>query len=304
VRYLITGGAGFIGSHLADRLVARGDEVIILDDLSTGRRRHLARLRGPVDLVVDDVRSPRTAEAIAAFRPDVVLHLAAMHYIPACVRDPARTLDVNVGGTETVLDALDGVDVTTVVLASSAAVYGFSDEPLSESARTGPIDVYGTSKVRAEAALSSFHRTHSHVRCVAARLFNVFGPNETNPHVVPRIVEQARISDEVRLGLLWPRRDFVFVRDVARALLLAASGVTGYVTFNVGTGVGTSIGGLVRAVGRAARRDIRPALDPDAVRATDGHLVADASKIRSELGWRPEMSLEAGLRELVADVAA
>jgi UDP-glucose 4-epimerase len=296
---LITGGAGFIGSHVAEAVAPSAREVLVLDDLSTGRPELLEPVAGRVDLVRRDVRDPRTAGDVRAFAPDVVFHLAALHYIPECVRDPNRTLAINVDGTRNVVSGLRDAPVESFVLASSASVYGFADHALDETSPIEPIDVYGTSKHLAEDVVAGFHRERPDVACTAARLFNVFGPRETNPHVIPRVVEQARRSPVVRMGHLWPRRDFVFVRDVARALVLAASRRRGLVTCNVGTGVGTSVRELVGAIGRATGTRIRPVTDPDAVRPVDGHLVANASRARGELGWSPQIGLDEGLRELV-----
>jgi UDP-glucose 4-epimerase len=302
---LITGGAGFIGSRVARFLAPVADRLMVLDDLSIGRPDLLAPVGERVELVRRDVRDPRTVADVRSFAPDVVFHLAGIHYIPDCIRDPERTIAINTGGTANVLAGLRDVAVRSVVLASSAAVYSFSDRPLDEHAPMRSNDPYGTSKQLAERVITDFHRERPDVRCAAARLFNVFGPNDTNPHVIPRIVEQATRSSDVRIGHLWPKRDFVFVDDVARALIAASSAPNGFRAFNVGTGTGTSVRQLVAAVGRATGRRLRPVEDEGSTRAVDGHLVADPSRVRSELGWAPEVTLHEGLREIVRkEVAA
>jgi len=297
-RVLVTGGAGFIGRHVLAALARDADEIAVLDDLSTGSSTVLDA--ASVRLIRRDVRDPRTVDDVRAFEPHVVLHLAAVHYIPDCLRDPERTLAINVGGTRNVVAGLRDSPVESVVLASTASVYGFSDEPLDERSPLRPSNVYGRSKRAAERVLTGFHRARPDVACTSARLFNVFGPGETNPHVIPRIVEQATRSPEVRVGHLWPKRDFVFVADVARALVSAASRRGGYAAVNIGTGVGTSVEDLLSTVGRALGTSIRPVRDPSAARAVDGHLVAEASRARVELGWVPRVGLEDGIREVVA----
>jgi UDP-glucose 4-epimerase len=299
-RVAITGGAGFIGSHVAASVAPCAAEVMIVDDLTRGRTEHLATSNGRVRFVRGDIRDERTISEVRSFAPDVVLHLAALHYVPDCIRDPVRTIDVNVRGTERLLRGLLDQNVTSVVLASSAAVYGFSDRPLSERSTIAPVDVYGRSKVLCEAKFAAFYRARPDVRCVAARLFNVFGPNETNPHVIPHIIDEATRSDEIHMGHAWPTRDFVFVSDVARALLLATAADHGFTAYNVGTGVGTSIATLVSAIGRAVGRSLRQRTDPQATRRVDGHLVADPSKISADLNWYPEVTLDEGLRDIVA----
>jgi UDP-glucose 4-epimerase len=239
-RVLITGGAGFIGSHLVELLVADGHEVCVVDDLSRGRREWLPRgcRLYEVDVRDRDVLRRAVAEAAA----ESVVHLAALHFIPAVDDAPDLAWSMNVGGTETLLDALQDTRPQRLLFASTAAVYPDLPSAMPESTKPDPIDLYGRTKLRGEELIRAFHERTA-VDCTIARIFNVIGPRETNSHVVVEIVRQ--LSDgveELALGNLHPARDFTDVRDTAAALhrlLLAAP--PGLSIFNVGSGKGVSV---------------------------------------------------------------
>ena len=222
MRCLVTGGCGFVGAALVRRLLAQSCEVVVVDDFSRGSPDNLGPGRDHVTVVRQDVRDDLD-RVFALFQPEVVFHLAALHFIPDCDADPARCLQVNVEGTRAVLAATAALrHQPGLVLASSAAVYAPVDGPVPEQPDSlGPVDVYGYSKRWAE-ELAADYAARTGTAVGIARLFNVFGPGETNAHFIPSLICQLKAGDQVRLGNLSSRRDYVFVDDVAEALLRLA----------------------------------------------------------------------------------
>jgi UDP-glucose 4-epimerase len=296
---VVTGAAGFIGSALCHALSASGRHVVGYDDLSRGRREFLPH---GMPLVEGDIRdAARLRDTFSAFRPDVVVHLAAMHFIPDCIARPAETMDVNVTGTRRVLDSCGGGSVRRVVFASTGAVYAPSDDPCNEETTPlGPLEVYGESKLAAEQLLGDFQRDTG-VSTTILRLFNAIGRNETNAHVVPHIFESLRTSDVIRLGNVAPKRDYIDTRDIAQAILATAEGPEGLCVFNVGTGVAVSVRDLVELLGRVLGREVSIESERGRMRATERMLlVADTERIRLATGWTPRVGLQDSLADLVA----
>jgi len=298
-RILITGGAGFIGSHLVERLAVEGDDVHVLDDLSRGRREWLP---AGISLHQTDLREPdsvrRTVTKVSA---DVIVHLAALHFIPEVDGAPELARQVNVEGTKNLLQSLSESPPKIVLFASSAAVYPDRSGPITEECPVAPLDLYGRTKAMGEELLIRFG-AETGARCVIARLFNVIGKRETNPHVLPEIVEQLRKGPaRLRLGNLHTTRDYTDVVDVAEALgrlLRASSGDTA--VFNVGSGRGVSVTELVSLCERILGRELMVAVDAARVRPHDRkELVADAGLLRSLTGWSPKRSLEETLASLL-----
>jgi UDP-glucose 4-epimerase len=300
-RVLVTGGAGFIGSHLVDLVVDSGASVLVADDFRLGRREHLERAMstGQVTLLEADIRSADDLRPVADFEPDTVFHMAALHFIPYCNAHPQEALDVNVLGLESVIRAVRSAPLTSFVFPSSGAIYGFGDEPWPENAPPRPDEIYGISKWMGEQIVARLHDDRPEVRTVVARLFNTYGPRETNPHVLPAIVAAMHAGQPIELGNLWPQRDLIFVTDTAKAIITTASG-HGFDVFNVGTGTGTAIGDVLATIEsiRGGPLDVRA--DPGRGRPGDGHLIADPGKLVTATGWKPDYDLKAGLRELLA----
>ena len=299
---LVTGGAGFIGSHVAERLLESGWDVHIADNCFAGSK----------DLVPDgatfyetDIRSGEFRRLVQAIAPRRIVHLAAIHYIPYCNDHPGEAFDVNVMGSRNVYRAARELDdLESVVFASSAAVYPPGDAPNREEDHVAPVDIYGQTKLVGEDLLELFadEMGDAGVSCVAARLFNVFGDDETNPHLVPAILDQLREGDRtLTLGNLTPKRDFVHVSDVADALVALSDGFDGsYRTFNVGTGTECSVREVVGYVGGLLGEDIEITQTERRTRKTDRqHLCANVERIRTEIGWEPRLSFVDGLGDLL-----
>ncbi|MBI4221023.1 MAG: SDR family NAD(P)-dependent oxidoreductase [Chloroflexi bacterium] len=302
---LITGGAGFIGSHLADRLLATGWRVVAVDDLSVGRAQNVRHLLGDdrFTLVVADVGNVVALErALAPFHVDAVFHLAAIHYIPYCNDHPSEAIRINVLGTQSVIDLAARRGVQKIVFTSTSDVYVVKTEPHVETDPLEPYTVYGTSKLFAERLLALAARRHPGLSVSVARLFNVYGPRETNPHVLPEILAQLRTGESrLRLGNTWPKRDFVYVDDVAAALAALATVDVSLHTVNVGSGRAHSIENVVAALERPLGRKLTIEIDPARVRPVErACLAADIGKALASLPWSPACDLDEGLRRWLA----
>jgi UDP-glucose 4-epimerase len=305
-RALITGGLGLVGSHIADGLVERGaGEVIVLDDLSRGRRSNLAwaEANGNVRVVEGDIRDRGLAGRLAE-GVDVVFHQAALR-ITRCAEEPRLAVDVLVNGTFNVLEAAVDARVRKVVAASSASVYGMAERfPTREDHHPYANDtIYGAAKAFNEGLLRSFHAMHG-LDYVALRYFNVYGPrmdiHGVYTEVLVRWMERIAAGRPLLIdGDGRQTMDFVHVADVARANLLAASADVTDEVFNVASGSETSLVELARALRRAMDADVPVEHGPArAVNAVTRRL-ADTTRARKQLGFEAEVGLDEGLRSLV-----
>jgi UDP-glucose 4-epimerase len=292
VRAVVTGGAGFIGSTLVDTLLARGDEVHAVDDLSAGRREHVAP---EAELHVLDVREP-LVDTLAGARPEVVFHLAAQVDVRSSVADPVADARANVIGTLNVLELSRAHDAQVILASTAGAIYGECDEPAREDEPRLPLSPYGTSKLAAEEYLATWNRLYG-TRHVALRLGNVYGPRQ-DPHgeagVVAIFLSRIREGRPATIfGDGRQTRDYVAVADVVRAFV-AAVGAEGGV-FNVGTGIETSVLELWEACRETTGSDAE-AVHEAARLGELGRSSVDPSRAARELGWRAELPLAEGLR--------
>jgi UDP-glucose 4-epimerase len=298
---LVTGGCGFIGAGLVRRLLADGAQVLVVDNFHTAGLERLPT-DPRLEIIEADVRhTDRVKEVFRRAGPDEVIHLAALHYIPYCDEHPIETLEVNARGTRSVIEAAVEVNISRFLLASSAAVYPISDAPSQETIPPAPVDVYGYSKWMAEAILQLTCRSHD-LSAVALRLFNVYGPGETNPHVIPHIIDEIRAGGPIRLGNLESRRDYIFIDDAVEAIcrVRAAAG-DGYSVLNVGTGSSHSVRDVIRAFEACLNRRLEIRSVPDLVRQIDRpDLRADPTLLESLLDWSANTTLEQGISRLVA----
>jgi UDP-glucose 4-epimerase len=305
--WVVTGAAGFLGSHVVDHLLGRGTPVLAVDTLASGREDFLAshRANPAFTLAKQDIRDVAGLRALfETHRPTAVIHLAALHFIPACIADPSLTVSLNVHGTQCVLAAARAAGVERIWFASTGDVYVPDEKPHHETqSATGPFNIYGLSKLIGEQLIALESRIRPDARFVVGRLFNLYGPRETNPHILPEVLEQLRANPNatLRLGSLWPKRDLVPVADAARAVVatldVAPPGVT---TVNVATGVAVSMQQVLDLIGELRGTPLGIETDPAKVRPVErGHLQADVTKLRQMIGWTPHADLRRGLAELL-----
>ena len=299
MRALVTGGAGFIGSHLVDALVERGDSVLVLDDLSTGKTENL---NPGATFVEDDVRDAAAVDAaFAELDPEVCFHLAAQADVRRSVEDPVRDAEINTIGTIRVLEAARRHETRVVFSSTGGAIYGECTAAATETAPRLPLSPYGTSKLASEEYLGAYGRLYGTTH-VALRYANIYGPRQ-DPHGEAGVIaiffgrlangEPPRIFGDGR-----QTRDYVYVGDVVAATLAAAGQAGG--VFNVGTGVETSVLELAEACARVSGQKLEPLFEP----ARLGELersVLDPTLAAETLGFRAAVAIEDGLARTWAE---
>ena len=299
-RVLVTGGAGFIGSNLAERLLRNGVEVRVLDNFATGSRDNLEGLAGDIELIEGDIQSyERVSTAVR--NCEVVYHQAALPSVPRSIQDPLTSSNVNITGTLNVLLAARDAGVRRVVFASSSSVYGANrDLPKVETMATAPISPYAVAKLSAENYCRAFHSVYG-LETVAIRYFNVFGPRQDPlsqySAVIPKFIKALMEGDRPKIfGDGEQSRDFTFIDNTVDANLLAAEaeGIAGE-TFNVACGERFSLNTLLSELAsiqgvhaEAEYLDARPGDVP--------HSQASIDKARDRMGYEPHVSFAEGLR--------
>lgn len=304
MKYLVTGGAGFIGSHLVEVLISNGHSVRVLDDFSSGYRSNLASVRGNalLEIVEGDVRD-RTLVGRLVSETDGVFHQAALVSVPQSLEQPALSFDINVGGTVVVLEAARLARVKRVVLASSAAVYGNSATlPLSEGVQIDPLSPYALDKSSMEHYAAQYHRLYG-LETTVLRYFNVYGPRQSpaSPYsgVITLFLDCIRRGEGITVfGDGEQSRDFVHVQDVAQVNVAAMTGrYAGFRSYNVGSGRETTINSLIGMLGDVAGRHVP--VSYTAARPGDIHRsCSDICLASVELGYQPQWDLMRGLQSL------
>jgi UDP-glucose 4-epimerase len=303
MKALVTGGAGFIGSNLVDALLARGDEVTVIDNLSTGRRENLDEaLAAGATLAELDIRDAEAVDAaVGAAAPETIFHLAAQIDVRKSIADPAFDASINVGGTANMLEAarVGGV-VRFVFVSTGGAIYGEGDGqelPLSEDAPIAPMSAYGQSKFAAEGYLALYERLYG-LSSVALRLGNVYGPRQDplgEAGVIAIFCGRLRAGERPTVfGDGRQTRDYIYVGDVVSAAIAAASS-TATGAINVGTGVETDVLMLAQKLGELEGVAFQPEVAP--ARTGEVQRIAiDTDRADRELGWQAEVDLATGLR--------
>lgn len=301
MKILVTGGAGFIGSAVVPTLKKEGYDIYVLDNLSFGNRKFIDIFDDHFFLA--DIRDSAKVEAVfSRLQPEIVVHLAAIHFIPYCNQHPFEAADINIRGTMNVLAAAKKLTrLKKIFFASTAAVYPIAEEAVNETHELLPLDIYGLTKLTGEHLLRNFF-LETGIDTIVCRFFNAFGPNETNPHLIPEIEKQLREgSRTIKLGNLTPKRDFIHTYDMAEAVKkLIELNNTGYDVFNLGRGIEYSVVDIVQAFERQLGEKIKIEVDPIRVRKVEReHLLADVSKLKKTAGWEPVWGIDEGIKNLL-----
>jgi UDP-glucose 4-epimerase len=304
-RILITGGNGYVGRYVT-RLLRRQAVVCVADSLRYGDWRFDAAERRRLRLERLDIRDDEQVTVLMrSFEPDVIVHLAALHYIPECEGDPSLAVATNILGTVNLLAHCP--PRSRFVFASSGAVYKPDDRPHREAEATlAPSDVYGRTKLHGEQFVTDF-AGRCDLKAVIVRLFNVVGPGETNPHLLPELVAQLKAGRNiVRLGSLTPRRDYIHVLDAARGFAMAATGNgVGHgetIVVNLGTSRACSVAEIVEKIRAVSGIDFEIRQDDSRLRKVDRpFLAADIRRMSHCFGWHPQRTIDDAIRDLWAD---
>jgi UDP-N-acetylglucosamine/UDP-N-acetyl-alpha-D-glucosaminouronate 4-epimerase len=304
MRCLVTGGAGFIGSHLVEALVARGDQVRVLDNLSTGFEQNLEPLSGKIELRQEDLRDESAIDR-ACEQIDVVFHVAAMPSVPRSLDDPVTSFEINARGTLNVLLAARNHRVQRVVYSASSSAYGDTEElPKHERMTPQPKSPYAADKLHGENLCRVFTEAYR-LPCVALRYFNVFGPRQRPDSayaaVIPKFLD-AMIRNETPTiyGDGEQSRDFTYIDNAVSANLLAAASATAPgLVLNIGSGSRTTLNEVLRAIAKECGAE--PRARHEAARVGDvRHSQADIALAKKHLGYAPTVGLEEGLRRTIA----
>ena len=308
-RALVTGAAGFIGRPLVRRLLDRGYDVAALDNRRSGLEQ-MSDLARTGHLRVDkcDITDQsHVAHVIRRESPSALIHLAAHHYIPFCEGNPRETVHVNLHGLSNILSALDHTHGTphVVLFASSADVYAPSDGPMAEDDQTQPSSVYGATKLLGERLMLEWARARRGRRIINGRLFNVYGPGDRTPHLIPHILDGVRTGGPIMLGTLAPKRDYIYIDDVVALLCALIEMPKSPQVLNLGTGQASSVAEVVEAVGAVIGHPLTARVDAQRARPTDRvHLQADTARLKAMFpDFRP-YSLRSGLTDMLRPLNA
>ncbi len=303
MRVVVTGGAGFVGSHIVEMLAGRGDDVLAVDDLSTGKRSNLSPDIALEEMAIGD---GALADVLAGFRPDAMVHAAAQASVPSSVADPAHDARINIiDGLNAMAAAVDAGVSKIVYINTGGALYGEPDYvPCDEDHPIRPISPYGLSKATLEAYLVML--LPSGISLITLRLANVYGPRQ-DPHgeagVVAIFTERMMSGREITVfGDGEQTRDFVYVKDVASAVAAALT-TSGRHSVNIGTGVPTSVDQVFRALASSTGYGREPRHE-EARSGDVRHVYLDVARAASVLGWRPSVGLDEGLNLTVESFKA
>lgn len=301
MRILVTGGMGFIGHHLVRLLTDHNPhyKITIVDNLSKGREEFLSDIKDRFYFYNIDITDKGALEkCFKETKPDIIIHLAAMHFIPECDQNPKKTEEVNIGGTDNLVNLANNYKTKHFIFISSAAVYDSGPGKKIEDMIPQPGDVYGQSKLVGEKIVQDLFRSNWSI----LRSFNVIGTGETNDHLIPAILHQLAQGSKLKLGNLSTARDYYSVKDFVSGISHVIANETAYgQIFNFGSGYGVTAEHIISELEGILGEKISVTEDENRKRAGDRpSLIASIAKAEKLLGWKPKYSLKETLEEIIA----
>jgi len=301
-RVLVCGGAGFVGSQLVRNLLNIGCQVTVYDNFLHGHRENLEEVRDRIAIVPGDVLDEwRLSQAFREWKPDFVFNLVGDTYVPTAYDVPKRMLQVNAEGNLNVLMACHHFNVERAMYVSSTEVYGNArTETISEDHPLDPWNTYAATKLCADRLCFTLHKEHG-IPVVIARIFNCYGPRETEPYVIPDIISQFAKRDFVELGNLKARRDFTYVEDLCEALIaVMESALPNGDVVNVGSGVAYSVEDVARKIAHLMGKPADLRVDPRRLRRHDVDLFCcENTKLKKYTAWKPRFDIDSGLKQTI-----
>jgi len=303
---IVTGGLGFVGQHLTQALIKHDYLPIVVDKLPSSSvkkviNRYNLKVNKDFIFLKGDIRNTKWLEKkLKKYRPSAVIHLAAIHFIPYCDEHRVETIQVNVQGTQVLLELCKKMGIQKFIFASTAAVYKPSARPHSETDIVAPVDIYGASKKMAEDLILLYAKTLK-LSPVILRLFNIYGPGDRNPHFIPLMVKQIRKSKTIFHGNLQSIRDYVYVDDVVSAIMLVLQkDKLKNTIYNLGTGIGYSGTQVIKTLCKILKRNVKHEISKKQLRSVDRKkLLANTEALSGELQWSPKYHLHKGLNSLL-----
>lgn len=298
----MTGGAGFIGSTLVRELLKKKAEVVVYDNFLNGTMDNLEEVKGQITLVKDDITNPDFRDYLKTHEIQYIFNLAAEPYIPHSYERPKQFFEVNANGVLNILMASKGTGVKRIVQYSTSEVYGSAvSVPMDESHPLNPKSTYAVSKLAADRLCYTFFHEQN-VPVIILRQFNVFGPRETHPYIIPELISQLHRSHRLKLGNIKAKRDMTYVEDAAKgAIALMETEEAVGQCVNMGTGTSHSIQEMADTIGRIMGHDkVEIETDKSRLRPLDvEHLECNFEKMHKLTGWKPETSFEEGLKRTI-----
>ena len=304
-KWIVTGAAGFLGSHVAEQLLLNDQEVLTVDNMGWGTQENLSFLQkhSTFRFEKNDIR--HRDEMIALFedyQPHHIIHLAALHFIPDAIKNPSEAVSINVHGTQSILEAARVSSAKTFFFASTGDVYEPSEDPHREDSITKPFNIYGTTKFLGEQLIHLESQQSPEKKYINGRLFNMIGTRETNPHILPVIFEQLKETPfQLKLGNIFPLRDFVPISQAATSIIeLCLKSTENLTTTNIATGSACSVENIIQLIGEILGKEINVEIDPARVRKAERNVLSsDVSRLKELIGWAPSSDLKQELTDLL-----
>jgi len=298
---IVTGGLGFIGLSLIKKLITKNYYPIIIDNFSNVDFSLLKTLPKSKYCIIKEniINENKIKEKIKEFKPETLVHLAAIHHIPYCIKNQKETIKINVGGTKSVLNICSKLNIKNFIFISSGAVYKPSSKPCKEKDDLEPVDIYGISKKQGEEVTKIFCNNKK-IKYTILRLFNVYGKNDLTPHFIPSILKSANESNRLKVGNIDTYRDYIYIEDAIDAIVKVILKGSDNSVYNIGTGKKYSGKEIIEIIKKISKKDLKIKRIKKLTRKKDRNiLVADINKFSKKFSWKPKYSIHKGLKNML-----